>query len=132
MKMRYRCSQGHVFDGNEDTKVCPNCGEALQLDNCGAIQLYRMGNMMGMAVGMGIYIDDTPYGHIGNTESVRIVLPFGEHKIHVTHTTTRKCNDPVVTLSAQHPIAYMKCHLAAMGFKIQVDAAKPEEMPKMV
>ncbi|MCR4617377.1 MAG: hypothetical protein K5669_04215 [Lachnospiraceae bacterium] len=129
MRMRYRCPNGHVFNGDENTKVCPECSAALALENCGAIQLYRMGNMMGMAVGMGIYIDEVPYGHIGNKESIRIVLPFGDHKIHVTHSTTRNCNDPVITLSAEAPIAYMKCHLGAMGFKIVVEPANPAEMP---
>lgn len=131
MKMRYRCPQGHVFNGNETTQICESCGAPLQLNDCGAIQLYRMGNMMGMAVGMGIYIDDVPYGHIANKESIRIVLPFGPHKIHVTHTSTRACNDPIVTLAPETPVAFMKAHFGAMGFKIVVEPAKPEEMPPM-
>jgi hypothetical protein len=131
MKMRFKCGSGHVFNGDENTTVCPNCGQPLQLKDCGAIQLYRMGNYMGMAVGMGVYIDGEPFGHIGNKESIRIVLPFGTHKIHVTHTTTRACNDPMVTLTPEAPIAYMKCRLGAMGFKIVVEPSRPEDMPLM-
>lgn len=131
MKMKFRCPQGHVFDGNEVTKFCDTCGSPLQLENCGAIQLYRMGNFMGCAVGMGIYIDEIPFGHIANKESVRLVLPFGAHKIHVTHTTTRACNDPIVMLTPEQPVAYMKAHFAAAGFKINVEFANPSEMPPM-
>ncbi len=129
MKIRYRCSKGHVFNGDENTKVCAECGELLSLDNCGAVQLYRMGNMMGMAVGMGIYIDEVPFGHLANKESVRIVLPFGTHKIHMTHTSTRNCNDPTFTITPQAPLAFMKAHFGAMGFKIVVEPAVPTDMP---
>lgn len=131
MKMRFRCPAGHVFDGNETTTVCPTCGTPLQLANCGAIQMYRMGNYMGCAVGMGIYIDEVPFGHIGNCESLRIVLPFGPHKIHVTHTTTRACNDPIVVIDPANPIVYVKAHFRAMGFKIGVDVVDPSTMPPM-
>lgn len=131
MKMRFRCNAGHVFDGNEASQICPHCQTPLQLNDCGAIQLYRMGNMMGMAVGMGIYVDELPYGHIANKESIRIVLPYGAHKIHVTHTSTRACNDPIVTLTPEAPIAFMKARFGAMGFKIVVEPAKPEDMPPM-
>ncbi|MCR5292907.1 MAG: hypothetical protein K6E28_08525 [Eubacterium sp.] len=131
MKCRFRCGCGNVFDGNEYTNVCPRCGRPLPVQNCGAIQLYRMGNIAGMAVGMGIYIDDVPFGHIANKESIRLIVPYGTHKIHVTHTTTRACNDPLVTVTPQMPVAFMKAHFAGMGFTIQVDFARPEEMPRI-
>lgn len=131
MKMRYRCPNGHVSDGDENVMFCASCGQPLAGPGYGAIQLYRMGNFVGAAVGMGIYIDDMPYGHIGNRESIRIVLPFGPHKIHVTHTTTRACNDPMVMLTPEAPIAFMKAHFSAAGFKITVEFARPEEMPPM-
>ncbi len=54
MKIRYKCPQGHVFNGDENTKICQECGQ---------------------------------------------------------------------------PLAFMKAHFGAMGFKIVVEPAKPEEMP---
>ena len=129
MRLRFRCRCGNVFNGDEHTFVCPNCHNQLQLNNCGAIQIYRMGNMMGMAVGMGVYVDDVPFGHIGNKESVRLVLPYGTHKVHMTHTTTRACNDPLITITPHAPVAYLKAHFSGMGFKITLDPARPEEMP---
>jgi len=129
MKCRFRCDCGNVFNGNEDTGVCPKCNRRLELANCGAIQIYRMGNFMGMAVGMGVYIDDQPFGHLANKECIRLVVPYGTHKIHVTHTSTRNCNDPLVTLTPEQPVAFMKAHFSSMGFAITVEPARPEEMP---
>lgn len=128
LKVRFRCPNGHVFDGTNATGTCPTCGAVLPPKE-GIIQLYRMGNYLGCAVGMGIYIDGVSYGLVANKESVRISLPYGPHKVHVTHTTTRKCNDPVFTLSPDYPVIYTKAHFAAAGFKIVVEQATENEMP---
>ncbi len=125
--VRYRCAGGHVFDGAEGQTVCPTCGAPLP--SGGYIQIYRMGNMMGMAVGMGIYIDDIPCGHLANKQSIRVSVPFGSHKVHVTHTTTRKCNDPVFTVTPQSPYVFCKAHFSGGGFRIAVEPASPSEMP---
>ena len=125
--VRYRCPNGHVFDSREGQTVCPTCGAPLPAG--GYIQLYRMGNMMGMAVGMGVYIDDAPCGHLGNKQSIRISVPFGPHKVHVTHTATRACNDPVFTVTPEYPYAWCKAHFSAGGFRITVEQADPREMP---
>ncbi len=131
MKCRFRCGCGNVFNGDENTQVCSACGRPLDLQNCGAIQLYRMGNMLGMAVGMGIYIDEQPFGHIGNKESVRLVVPYGSHKLHVTHSTNRRCNDPIITITPEAPVAFCKVHIKA-GFAVNtmiIEPARPEDMP---
>jgi hypothetical protein len=125
--VRYRCPNGHVFDGNANQEFCPEC--KAQLQKGGYIQMYRMGNYMGMAVGMGIYINGEPYGHLGNKQSVRISVPFGSHKVHVTHTTTRACNDPVLTVSPQAPYVWCKASFAKMGFVIEVKPAAEDSMP---
>lgn len=127
--VRYCCPNGHAFDGTEQNGVCPTCGAPLQKG--GFIQLYRMGNYMGSMVGMGIYIDDIPFGHIANQQSLRISVPFGPHKVHVTHTTTRKCNDPVFTVSPQAPYVWCKAHFVKAGFAIQIDPASPADMPQV-
>lgn len=125
--VRYRCPNGHVFDGNDAQTVCPTCGAPLQKG--GYIQIYRMGNYMGMAVGMGLYIDDIPCGHVGNKQSIRVSVPYGSHKVHMTHTTTRACNDPICTVTPQYPYVYCKARFAAGGFRIAIEPASPSEMP---
>lgn len=125
--IRSCCPNGHAFDSKQDTAICPSCGAPIPAG--GYIQLYRMGNYMGCAVGMGIYIDDIPYGHIANKQSLRIKVPFGSHKIHVTHTTTRKCNDPIVTVTPENPHVFYKAHFSKAGFAIAVEPASPDDMP---
>lgn len=127
IKARYRCANGHVFDGNDQTCTCPTCQVPLQKD--AYIQLYRQGNFMGCAVGMGIYLNNVPYGHISNKGSVKIYLPFGQYMIHVTHTATRNCNDPIITLTPQQPVVYTKARFTSAGFSITVDEAAPQDMP---
>lgn len=128
MTVRYRCPNGDVFDGFASQTSCPACGAALQKG--GYIQVYRMGNMMGMAVGMGVYVDDIPFGHVGNKQSVCISVPYGRHKLHMTHTSTRACNDPVYMITPQNPHVYCKAHFSAGGFRITIEDATPESMPK--
>ena len=125
--IRYRCSGGHVFDSRTPQTNCPTCGAPLPAG--GLIQIYRMGNMMGAAVGMGVYVDDVPYGHLANKQSIRISVPYGQHKVHVTHTTTRKCNDPVFTVSQQYQYVWCKAHFSKGGFAITVEQANPQDMP---
>ena len=127
--VRYRCPNGDVFDGTEQQTACPKCGAPLAKG--GYIQMYRMGNYMGSAVGMGVYIDDVPCGHIANKQSIRISVPFGSHKVHVTHTTTRKCNDPVFTVTPQAPYVWCKAHFSKGGFAIAVEPANPQDMPEV-
>jgi len=127
--VRYFCACGHVFDGNEAQTTCPSCGAPLAKG--GLIQIYRMGSFSGMAVGMGIYIDDIPCGHLGNKQSIRISVPYGPHKVHMTHTTTRACNDPVFNITPETPYVWCKAHFAAAGFRIQIDPAAPDSMPNI-
>ena len=127
IRVRYRCTNGHVFDGEEGMTACKTCGAPLP--SGGFIQLYRMGNPIGAAVGMGVYIDDVPFGHIATKQSIRISVPYGPHKVHVTHTTTRKCNDPVFTVTPEMPYAWCKAHFSSGGFAITVEQAAPSEMP---
>ncbi len=128
VNVRYRCGNGHVFDGKAGTETCPTCGAALPKG--GYIQIYRMGNFMGGAVGMGIYVDGVPYGHVGNRQSVRVSVPFGTHELHMTHTATRDSSQPKFTLSPQYPYVFFKAHFTNAGFSIGIDPADPESMPE--
>ena len=130
-KMRVKCPKcGNVVDIT-DYIPCSKCGAQLGPVG-GAIQVYRMGNPIGIAAGFGIYIDGQPYGHLGNAESVCISVPFGTHTIHMTQGMNRKCTDLTVTLTPQAPIAYMKAHIR-MGFwsnTIVIEPSTPDQMPR--
>ena len=121
------CQNGHITDTPETQRACPKCSAPYPAG--GMIHLYRMGNMMGMAVGMGIYINGTPYGHLGNKQSIRIGLPYGQYTLHMTHTATRSCNDPVIPLSPENPYVCCKAYFSSAGFAITVAPALPGEMP---
>ena len=125
--IRYCCPNGHTFDSKDEVAVCPTCGAPIT--EGGYIQLYRMGNYMGCAVGMGIYVDNIAYGHIANKQSLRIKVPYGTHKLHVTHTTTRKCNDPMITVTPENPCVFCKAYFSKAGFAITIKPATPDEMP---
>lgn len=127
--LRRMCRNGHLKDVPEGTPACPVCGDPY--GPCGLIQIYRMGAFTGMAVGMGVYVNDAPFGHLGNKQSIRLALPFGQYKLHMTHTTTRACNDPIITLTPQTPYVFCKAHFAAAGFRIGIDPAAPDTMPVM-
>ena len=125
--VRRMCPNGHLTDGRDGQTACPQCGAPFVQG--GIIHIYRMGNFMGMAVGMGLYIDGVPYGHLGNKKSIRVVLPYGPHQIHMTHTTTRFCNDPVFYLTPEDPYICCKAHFAKGGFTVAVERVAPESLP---
>lgn len=125
--LRHKCVCGYIDDGGDSSVSCPKCGRPYQPG--GIIHIYRMGNFAGMAVGMGIYINGEPFGHIGNKKSVRLALPYGQYVLHMTHTATRDCNDPVITLSPQTPYVCCKASFTNAGFSIGISPAQPSEMP---
>ena len=132
-QFRIKCpSCGHVFDG-EPTSSCPKCKLPTAVSAEGGVQIYRMGSPIGIAVGYGIYINEIPYGHLGNQESVRIPLPYGTYTLRFTCGMTRKCQSVTVTLTPENRLAYIKARIK-MGFwanKIIAETAKPEEMPPL-
>lgn len=125
--VRYRCPNGHVFDGSDNQTSCQKCGAPIP--DGGYIQIYRMGNPVGMAVGMGVYIDEESYGHLANKQSIRVKVPYGQHKVHIVHTATRKCNDPVFDITPQNPCVWCKTYFINGGWKIQVEEVGPDDMP---
>ena len=64
----------YVNDGTHIYK-CGKCGAPHTF--AGQMLLYRMGSPYGVAAGFGIYIDGAPFGHVGNKQTVRILLPEG-------------------------------------------------------
>ncbi len=124
----YNCGQVSNLLGDQP---CPHCGVPLQCTGNGIIHLYRMGSPIGLTSGFGIYINGEPMGHIGNRENIYIVLPFGTFNIHLTCGLNRSCEDAVVTLTPENPIAYVKGSIR-MGFwsnHLRVSVVTREEMP---
>ena len=112
--------------------ACPQCGAEISVEQPATITLYRMGNFYGAANGFGIYINEQPYGAIGNKETLTIPLPYGEYKIHVVCGMNRKCNDPVIKLSAEDPNVCLKVHMK-MGFiqnSFILERVDPSTMPR--
>lgn len=111
---------------------CGKCGALLNTEQPAAIAMYRMGNFMGMANGFGIYINEQPYGAIGNKESIVIPLPYGDYKLHVVCGMNRKCNDPVFRLSPEDPYVCVKVHMKP-GFiqnSFVIERVDPATMPQ--
>ena len=111
---------------------CAKCGAPLYVEQPAAIAVYRMGNFVGMANGFGLYLNEQPFGAIGNKESLTIPLPYGEYKLHVVCGMNRKCNDPVFRLSPEDPYVCVKVSMK-MGFiqnKFIVDRVDPATMPQ--
>lgn len=111
---------------------CAKCGAPLCVEQPAAISVYRMGNFVGMANGFGLYLNEQPFGAIGNKESIVIPLPYGEYKLHVVCGMNRKCNDPVFRLSPEDPYVCVKVHMK-MGFiqnKFIVERVDPATMPQ--
>ncbi len=98
------------------------------------IQIYRMGNFFGAAGKAGIYINGEPYGYVGNRGTVQIPLPFGSWRLHMTMGLNRRCNDPVVTLTPENPVACLKMHMR-IGFvtnTMVLEPADPRTMPPVL
>lgn len=126
---------------------CPNCGNVVNLTatstcKCGtllpveqpaAISLYRMGNFMGAANAFGIYLNEQPFGKIGNRESLTFPLPYGQYKLHIVCGMNRKCNDPIINLTPEDPHVCLKVHMN-MGFfqnKFVIERVDPATMPEV-
>jgi len=115
-----------------NTCTCTKCSQEIAVPQDGMLQIYRMGNMVGAAAPMSLYINGNPYGHLGNREQINVPLPFGTYKIHMALGTNRKCNDPVAELTPDNPVACFKVHIKT-GFiqsTMVVEPADPASMPE--
>ena len=95
--LRIKCpSCGEVQDMPANGP-CKKCNNALILPEDGVIQIYRMGSPLGVAVGMSIYLNEIPLGHLANAESIKIPVTYGHYKLHMTHGS-----DASVTTEKNH------------------------------
>ena len=115
-KIRVKCSHcgeaSNVYSVNDP---CPKCNQSLGVEEEGSIYIYRQGSPYGVAGGFGLYINDQPYGHIGNKELLRIPVKYGTYNIHSAVGLSRKCRDLQVTITPENPVAYTKVYIKA-GF----------------
>lgn len=131
-KIRVKCPACGEAVNLSCTGPCPKCGALLQVEQPARIRLYRMGNFMGSANGFGIYLNNIPYGHIGNRESLIIPLPYGSYTMHIVCGMNRKCNDPVINLTPQDNDVCYKVHMR-MGFiqnSFILERVDPSTMPE--
>lgn len=126
---RVKCSCGHVLDAAEGS-LCPKCRKPIEIPQGGMIHLYRKGSPLGIAGGFGIYINNTPLGHIGNKQTVNIPVSYGTYTIHVAVGMNRKCTDLVVNITPENPIAYAKVYMKP-GFWTNSFVIEPSTKEKM-
>lgn len=115
-KIRVKCSHcGEASNVHSVNDPCPKCNQPLGVEEEGSIYIYRQGSPYGVAGGFGLYINDQPYGHIGNKELLRIPVKYGTYNIHSAVGLSRKCRDLQVTITPENPVAYTKVYIKA-GF----------------
>ena len=131
-KYRVKCPKCGEMLNLPESGACKKCGTLIDVHQQGTVALYRMGNFVGGANAFSIYINEVPYGFIGNRECLQFPLPFGEYKLHIACGMNRRCNDPVVRLSAEEPLVCFKVHMK-MGFvqnSFILERVDPSEMPE--
>ena len=115
-KIRVKCA--HCGDTNNVHSIndpCPKCRNNLGVQEDGNIYIYRKGSFVGVANGFSLYINNQPFGHIGNKELLRIPVKYGTYNIHVACGMNRKCQDLQVTISPETPVAYTRTYMKS-GF----------------
>ena len=123
------CQNVTDIPGNQKCK----CGADLVLPEDGVIQIYRKGSLFGCAVGFGIYLNGIPLGHLANKQSIRIPVPYGHYKLHMTHGFSRSCSDQEFDITPENRCAYFKGYLG-MGFvsnTVGIDRVSADQMPPL-
>ena len=130
-KIRIKCPHcGEANNVHAANEACPKCRQPLSNGEEGSIYIYRQGSPYGIAGGFGLYINNEPYGYIGNKELLRIPVKFGTYNIHSAVGMSRKCQDLQVTISPEHPVAYTKVYMRS-GFWANSFVVEPLD-PKLL
>ena len=131
-KIRIKCAHcGEANNVHSVNEPCPKCKQPLGITEEGSIYIYRQGSAYGIAGAFGLYINQQPYGHIGNKESLIFPLPYGTYNLHIAVGMSRKCNDLLFTLTPETPRMYAKTYIKP-GFwsnSFGIEVATPDEMP---
>lgn len=128
---RVKCTCGNVANA-QPGQICGKCRQPFPFPQGGIIHLYRKGNFVGCAGKLGLYINEQPYGYIANRGLLHIPLPYGTHKLHAAMGLNRRCNDMLITLTPEMPVANLKVALRA-GFwsnSFNLEPCTAEEMPQ--
>ena len=111
-KIRIKCPHcNEASNVHSIYDVCPKCKKPMNLEEQGCIYLYRQGSPYGIAGGFGIYLNNEPFGYIGNKELLRFPLKYGTYNIHCAVGMSRKCRDMQVTISPEYPVGYAKVYI---------------------
>lgn len=111
-KIRIKCPHcGEAENLLSISDSCPKCKKPLGLEEEGSIYIYRQGSPYGIAGGFGLYINDIPYGYIGNKELLRIPVKFGTYNLHSAVGMSRKCRDLQVTVTPENSSVYAKVYI---------------------
>lgn len=111
-KIRIKCAHcGEANNVHSLNELCPKCKQPFGAAEEGSIYIYRQGSAYGIAGGFGLYINDQPYGHIGNKELLRIPVKYGNYNIHSAVGMSRKCRDLQVSITPENPVAYTKVYI---------------------
>ncbi len=130
-ELRVKCACGHVVNAMPGA-VCPKCKQALVFAEDGLITIYRKGSPIGIAGGFGLYLNGEPIGYIGNRETVKIPVAYGNYTLHVAAGMNRRCTDLNITITPENRFAYAKVWMKP-GFwtnSFVIEPASPEEMPE--
>ena len=111
-KLRVKCPHcGDAENAFSVNDVCPKCKQPYGLSDEGSIYINRQGSVYGVAGSFGIYINEQPFGYIGNKELLRIPVKFGTYTIHSAVGMSRKCRDLTVTVTPENPAVYTKVYI---------------------
>ena len=110
--IRVKCPRcGEASNVRSVYDPCPKCQHPMGLLEQGSIYIYRQGSFYGIAGGFGLYINNHPYGYIGNRELLRIPVPYGTYNLHSAVGMNRKCRDLQVTITPENPVVYTKVYM---------------------
>ena len=129
---RIKCPSCNEVQDIPANGPCKKCNTNIVLPEDGVIQIYRMGSPLGVAVGMSIYLNEIPLGHLANAESVKIPVPYGHYKLHMTHGMNRKCKDAEFDITPENRFAYLKARLK-MGLitnTVVIEQSTADQMPQ--
>ena len=131
--LRIKCPSCQTVVDLPGNGPCKKCGNNVVFPEDGVIQIYRMGNPMGCAVGFGVYLNEIPMGHLGNTEQIRIPVSFGHYKLHMTHGMSRKCVDAEFDITPNERIVYLKGHLkiGLLTNTVVIEKVTADQMPPL-
>lgn len=136
MRFRVKCPRcGNVTDVTACAPglVCPSCRSQFDPSPDGALMLYRMGNFFGAAAKLGVYINEQPYGYIGNAQSMVIPLPYGDYTVHfrIQGSWARSKDDLTIHLTPQYRVFAGKVqqHTGAFSSSYTLNPCSPSEIP---